>query len=401
MVQRIVNYLRGSALLAVESACPERIFNLCSAHGVPFWDVRRQDDLHFTMRTSRRGERILRQAAAAGTDARIRTLDRRGIPVLAGRFRRRYALLAGLAAAMLLFGASNLFVWGFEVTGNDTIPDEVILRALEKEGVAVGCRGLAINQERLRNHVLLHLSDVSWLAVNVKGCIAHVQVVERHRPPEIVPCGRAANVVAARDGLVTEVEALGGRAEVLPGTTVRQGQLLISGVGDNGGAVWLVRGMGRVWARTWRELSVLVPLKTVSRGAAVGQATHLALDFGKYRIKIYGKGSMTPANCDKITRYKAWILPGGIRLPVALVTERQTFRSAAAAARAEAEARREGEELLLDLLDRQLDEDAGVTQTRFAAARQGDYLLVTLKAECLEQIGRTVPLDTAEETDQG
>jgi similar to stage IV sporulation protein len=321
--------------------------------------------------------------------------------VLAGRGRRRYALLAGLAAAMLLFGAGNLFVWGFEVTGNDTVPDEVILRALEKEGVAVGCRGLAINQERLRNHVLLELKDVSWLAVNVKGCVAHVQVVERHRPPEIVPCGVPANVVAARDGLVTEVEALGGRAEVLPGTTVTRGQLLISGVGDNASSMWLMRGMGRVWARTWRELSVLVPLKAVSRGMAAGSSVRFALDLGKRRIKFYGKGSVTQANCDKITRYKAWTLPGGIRLPVTLVTERLIHRDVSERRRSEAEARREGEELLLDLLDRQLDEDADVTQTRFAAARQGDYLLVTLKAECLEQIGRTVPLDTQEAADQG
>jgi len=399
MVLRIVNYIQGSVLLSVESAAPERIINLCSAHGIPFWDVRWQDGAHFTMRTTRKGEQLLRQVSER-TDASIRTLRRRGIPVLVGRIRRRYALLVGLAAAALLFAASNLFVWGFEVTGNDTIPAETILRALEKEGVAVGCRALSINQERLRNHVLLELKDVSWLAVNVKGCVAHVQVVERHRPPEIVRDNQAANVVSSRDGLVTKVEALDGRAEVLAGATVTRGQLLISGVGDNGRKVWLMHGMGRVWARTWYELSTLVPLRTAAKGAPARPVTRFSLDFGKHRIKIYGKGSVTPADCDKITRYKAWTLPGGIRLPVTLVTERWQPYTVSARERSVEQARREGETLLLHLLEAQLDEDGSVAETRFAAARQGNYLLVTLKAECLEQIGVSVPLDAADETDQ-
>ena len=47
-------------------------------------------------------------------------------------------MLAALALfALLLFGG-NLFIWSFEVTGNETVPTETILRALEKCGVAVG-----------------------------------------------------------------------------------------------------------------------------------------------------------------------------------------------------------------------------------------------------------------------
>ena len=112
MYNQIVNYIQGSVLLSVESAYPERILNLCSAHGIPFWDVEWTDAVRFTMRTTRRGERRLRQAAAQ-TGAEIRRLRQTGIPVLALRFRRRYALLAGLAVFLLLFWASNLYIWDF------------------------------------------------------------------------------------------------------------------------------------------------------------------------------------------------------------------------------------------------------------------------------------------------
>ena len=394
MYKKIVNFIQGSVLLEVESAYPERIVNLCSAHEIPFWDVRWENDIRFTVRTTRQGERRLRQAAAQ-TDASIRRLNQEGAPVLAWRLRHRYILLAGCAALLMLVTSSNFFIWDFEVTGNDTVPTEVILRALEKQGVTVGCPGLSVDQETLRNHVLLELEDLSWLAVNVKGCVAHVQVVERHRPPPLMEERQPANVIAARDGLVTKVEALDGRAEVMQGSTVTKGQLLISGVTDGGSyGMRLVHGMGSVWARTWYEQSTLVPLKTEQLGAGGKTTTRYALDFGKHRIKIYGKGSVTAPDCDKITTYSPWVLPGGLRLPVTLVTERWTAHDTAEGERAVELARQEGEELLVHQLTEQLGEDGTITETRFASARQGDYLLVTMKAECLEQIGVSVPLDT-------
>ena len=185
--------------------------------------------------------------------------------------------------------------------------------------MTIGTRALSFDQEELRNHVLLELEDISWLSVNVKGCTAHVQVVERKRPPEIVDREKRANVVAARAGLVTKVEALDGQAMVMAGSTVTEGQLLISGVAESkSGGVRFMQGRGRVYARTWYELSVRVPLAAEEKAGEGKTATRVALDVGKRRIKIYGKGSMLGASCDKITTNHPLTLPFGLRLPVTL-----------------------------------------------------------------------------------
>ena len=91
-------------------------------------------------------------------------------------------------------------------------------------------------------------------------------------------------------------------------------------------------------------------------------------------------------------------LPGGLRLPLTLVRERITAWEVAAAERTEQSARQEGEQQLLALLSARLPEGSTVTDTRFAAVRQGDRLTVVLKAECLEQIGQTVTLPETETT---
>lgn len=392
MYRKTVNYLRGSARLRVESSYPERVINLCAAHGVPFWGLQWESETVFTVRTTRHSLPLLRQITEEA-ECTITTQEERGAPILLHRGKRRYALMAGALLLLLLSLCGNIFIWDFRVSGNETVPEEAILRALENCGITVGSVGLELDQKAIRNQVLLELPDLSWLVVNVKGCTAHVQVLERQRPPRMVQEDEITNVVALRSGLVTEIRPLDGKAQVTRGSTVTEGQLLISGVVDTERqGVRMVHGMGQVWARTWYDLSVLVPLQTAKLVQQEGETTRIWLDIGKKQINLLAKGSMLPADCGKILHYGAVCLPGGFRLPMTVVTEKTVRYQAQETERTEAEARAEGEAALLALLETQMTEDGTVVDTRFASARKGDWLLVTLKAECLEQIGRQVVL---------
>lgn len=392
MYRKITNFLRGHVTVQVESPYPERVVNLCAVHEIPFWDLCWKDAVSFTVCTTRRGARQLRQVTGE-VDCTITMGREQGAPVLLGRFRRHYALIGGFILFLVLLFGGNFFIWDFQVSGNTTVPTETILRALEEYGITIGSPGMYIDQEAMRNHVLLELPDVSWLVVNVKGCTAHVQVVERQRPPQIMKDEEISNVVASRAGLVTKVKALDGKEQVAVGNTVVKGQILISGVADSAQTgMRLMHSVGEVWARTWYDLSVLVPLTAEMQTTEEKSTTRISLDFGKQRIKLYAKGSMLEANCDKIIQYEPMTLPGGFRLPVTLVKEQIVSSTTQPVQRSVSDARAEGEAALLELLTQQMTEDGSVTETRFAAAQQGDYLLVTLRAECLEQIGQQVLL---------
>ena len=152
--------------------------------------------------------------------------------------------------------------------------------------------------------------------------------------------------------------------------------------------------MGQVWARTWYELSVSVPLTVREKGRETGAVTRLAVDVGRNRIKIYGKGSMTGPDCDKMTLYHQARLPFGLTLPVTLVTERTVRYAAGETERSPEEARAEGEAQLMAQLRTELAQrDGSLLHHRFDAVRQGVWLVVTLHAECEEQIGVSSPLD--------
>ena len=397
MYKAVLNFLRGQVLVHIESGCPERVVNLCAGAEVPFWDVRWLSPVELTLRTTRRGLAQVRQAARqVGAAATVRR--EQGAPLLARRLRRRYVLLAGLLLTVLLVLEGNFTIWEFRGSGNETVPDEVILRALEDYGITIGTRSLDIDQKDMRSHVLLELKDVVWLAVNVKGCVAQVQVVERVRGQAVVE-DRLTNVVARCPGLVTRVEALGGQAMVLPGATVTQGQLLISGVEDTGTfGTRFTAGLGSVEGRTWYTLTANVPLTGAEKRYTGREKRLRSVIFGSRRIKFFANSSIDSGQCDKITE-RTPVRICGNPLPITWETETLRFYETEPVTVTQARRQKETGAALEAYLHSLVDPYGEVTASQIASRLRGGVLTVTLTAECREELGTQAPIYTANEPD--
>lgn len=401
MLKKAVKLLRGSVCVRAKSAYPERMLNLCSARGIEFWDVRWIDDTALSFCVAR-GDRA-RAPCRRGRGAEVSIERTAGTPFFFARLRRRHALFAGgiLCAALLL--VNSLFIWDFEVTGNETVPTETILHALREHGVHRGTFIYSFRSQDICNRVLPELKDLCWVAVNVRGCKAYVQVRERVRAPERVNESEPTNVIAAKPGLITKVRALDGEKRVLPGTSVQQGQLLIAGVVDTGGTekpsvtTRFLAGKGEVWARTWYDLTVRVPLTYEKKVYTGKEKRSHTLIWGENRLKIGAKGSsICNVDCDKIKNQTQWTLFGLFALPVTWETETLLPYELEATPRSRADAEAQGKDMLETYLAALLGETGSVTQRRFSTAVEGDTLVVTLSAECEEQIGKEVPIAVSE-----
>ena len=389
----ITGRLRGEVRLRVRCPFPEHFLTLCAQRKLRFREVERlgPEELRCTM--PRRDYALLR-LALGDFPCELRLERRRGAPYFLRRFRRRYALLFGLFFSSLALFLSSFFIWDFTIEGNRTVSDEEILRALERNGVKLGTFGFGFRSEDLRNHVLLEIPELSWIAVNVSGCQAHVQVRERVLEPEIADRRTPSNLVARRAGLVRSVEALWGEKLVLPGMTVEEGQILISGLEDTEHfGARLSASLGHVRARTWYTLSLRLPKTEVRKAPGEGEQTRYALIFGTRRVKFYPGSSIPAAECDTI-RERTELRLFGLRLPVTL--ERETLRPyARREVPLSADAlRAKGEAILRAYLESTLAEDAEVRSALCTLQEEGDTVTVTLQAECEEEIGENVPILT-------
>ena len=390
MLTGAVNRLRGQVRIRVESVFPERVLNLCGARGLAVWDLEWESAVAFTCRVSRQDFSTLRKAAEQ-LGCTLSVVRREGAPYFLQRFRHRQVLLIGLLGCAFILFVGSFFVWDFEIEGNETVPEERILRALEAQGVGLGSFGLSLDGEDLRNHILLEVPELSWITVNVSGFRAHVQVRERIFPPKLLDERTPANLTARRAGMVLEVRALNGVAAVLPGSSVTEGQLLISGVEDlETLGARTVAAMGSVTARTWYSLTTRIPLTALEKQAC-GTKHGFSLVFGKQRVKFFSNSSIEGVNYDKITNnYSGSLL--GIPLPVRLVRETWRFYETVPVELDAVQAEQLGEQILTEQLGTMVEPYGTVSSTLCSARRRGDVLEVTLAAECVEEIGQSVPI---------
>ena len=397
LLNRWLQFAEGTVRVRVEAVFPERVMNLMSSHGLRFWDVRWESEVEFTCSMSRRDFKRLR-VLTERQPCRITVERRRGIPYLALRAgdRRALVLTLLLAAALLFFG--SFCVWEFEVEGETAVSEETILRVLASHGVKLGVLSGKIDSEKLRNEVLTELPELSWIAVNVKGFKAYVQVRPRIRAPEVVKEGETVNIVARRDAVVEKVQPLWGEAVVLSGMTVKEGDLLISGVSHRGGQeVQLLSAVGNVEGRTWYTLTAEMSLTAAEKRYTGEEKTALSLVIGNHRIKILGNSRYQGAKYDKITRRTKWDLFGLLPLPVTTVREKLRFYETETVT-VSAERQQEIAAVILeDQLAQCLAAGEGEVLAKLVTAeqRQG-RLRVTLRAECREQIARAVTVPAEE-----
>ena len=392
-MQAVINFLRGNARLEAAGPFPERFLNICAANGVGFWGVEWLDSHTLRLTVARKDVRRARELGGRALCA-VEVCARRGVPSFAGRFRRRYGMLAGLALSLLAVTVLSHFVLVVEITGNQQVSEQAIRSELARLGLKPGVFGPAVNERALANRLLLEMEELSWFTVSIRGIRAQVEVRERLPVPEVEDVTTPCDVVALRDGLVTDVRALNGKAAVAEGDSVVAGDVLISGFeayedeAKSGAIVATrnVRAEGEVWARTWRTLEASTPLEVTVKEYTGRDSTRWALRLLDKRINFYGNAGISYSDYDKITRVSPLTLPGGLTLPAALIREEVTEYTAVTAP----VNRDSAEGLLRSQLEGRLTRLLGEGQAvalSWSARVEGNLLTVTLNAECLEQIG--------------
>lgn len=391
---RGARWVTGWARVEVRGPRPERLLRGLAERGIAFWDASPPKNFSLCLCLSARDAALVPKIAAAlGCEAEI--LQLYGLPALWKKIKKRRALLICLGAALFLLGLSRLFVWDIEIEGAQTLRRGEVLAALSDCGVDVGSFWPAFSQDMIRNGMLLRLPELRWMTVNIQGSRARVILRERYEAEDTLEEDRLVKITAEKAGVVTEVYALRGTAlaaadgAVLPGETLIDG--LASGRFESHGAVGAI---GSVWARTWYEISAAAPTELQFRTETGAQRSRWALIVGKRRINFYKGYSICPADCAKMTMETSLSAAGLFSLPVTLV--RETLRQSQSQSQPALELRGELEGQLYEELLRRIGEGGEVLQSSFTASESEGLLTVTLRAECREEIGQTVPMSPQE-----
>lgn len=248
LILNTINYLTGTILIRISGAMPEKFINLCIAQHIFLWNItKNQEDFYAYIRLYD-FFRIRPLVRKSGT--KVKVIAYKGFPFFIKKMKRRKMLVAGALLFIFLLQFCSSFIWFVDVIGLKNLTSDKILPLVYSCGLKPGTSKEAVDVKKIENEILLANSDIAWVGINFSGTRAVIEVVEKTvaRQEDKNP----AHIVAAKDGIITEVIALAGQSNVKKGDTVKKGDILISGYTSTT-TNQLIRANGIVKARVWYE----------------------------------------------------------------------------------------------------------------------------------------------------
>ncbi len=257
---KLTRFLLGYLKINVWGRFPERFLNVLAGKGIKIWNTRRQGESIELCILAKDYKKVrkLRQRCPVS----IRTKQKRGVPFVFRKYKRRSGLAAGLALYVAALVMMPKIVWGVNVSGNTAITDEQLQTALRDVGIYSGASVKDIDAPNMRLRLCLLLPEISWAAVNVEGCFVNVEI--RETDELMLADKRPCNLVAQCDGVIKKVYVRAGISTVKVGDGVRKGDMLVSGTEQYSSGVTKFRHSdGEVIARVEKQITVKIPLNQI------------------------------------------------------------------------------------------------------------------------------------------
>lgn len=289
------NGMRGSVRFSVRGEHPERLLNLAARAGIELNRVKHEKSGLETEVAPRQYKKL--RPLARRCQVRTRVTKRRGLPFFWLRLRKRPGLAAGAALCLGLVLASGCFVWDITIQGAPSIPAWELREFLREEGLHKGSWKRQVDVTALEQALLIRYDSLSWAAVNLVGTVAQVELQETTPPPGTIHRDQPCNVVASKGGTVVSIDAYDGKGMVRPGTAVKKGDLLVSGIvqGAKGGTFYR-HAQGKVLAQYTETRTFSAPVQPVLRVPDGDPANYKFLCLGGLRLPLF-LGPMQLENC--------------------------------------------------------------------------------------------------------
>lgn len=391
----LIKFLGGGMRLRFPASLKKDVFEVLRRADVSFWSVVTDDEYTRLIIPYYRRKRIL----AAFENAGIEWCEEgfTGSAALLSRFNKRYGMIIGAVICAFLIWMSEQVIWSVEVEGNSNVSDREIIELLDKLGCGVGDPYKKIDFDVLHNRFLMECKDISWIAVNMNGTHANVEVMETiHAKKEEDDSGYY-NIVATENGHIELISCKGGEPVVKIYDTVLEGDLLISGVISykQDTMTRLESAEGNVYARVFRDFQVNVPYKRKRKVYTGEKIEKKTVSFFNFDINLFLNSRIPYALCDKITLYNQIYLFDAIPLPIFVETNTYNEYEYREVVLTREEASAEAESLYRAELEKTLNGAQLLSKT---ASQYVDDNGITIKGSvyCLADIAKKVPLKIIE-----
>ncbi|MBO8136714.1 MAG: sporulation protein YqfD [Desulfotomaculum sp.] len=403
---RLMSFLFGHVSLIVQGKTLEKFINMASSRGIYLWDITKVGKDKMLVRVRISGIKPLRHIARS-TGSRFKINSREGMPFLIERMKKRKVMVVGAVVFLAVLYMLSSFIWFIDISGNNKLTREEVLRAARQAGLAPGVLKWNVNKTAVEQNIKDKLPIVSWAGVYIKGTKARIEIVEKKMPEKKAAENQPAHIVAKKAGLIKDVLVLSGQAAVKEGDTVSAGQVLISGeiipgekpeselqTGEEAPSPITmpryVHAKGIVRARVWYEGYGEARLVEEGKRLSGRQVERVCMKIAGKEIILKGPKEVPFKEYERREKVKTLPVWRNIKVPVELYNvqflELEDYREE----RSLKEARKQAEKKAVSAIKEKMPADAKIMEQRVERINTGqDENLVRVKVfiESLENIG--------------
>ena len=330
MLEKLTRLMLSYLKVKISGVQKNRFLNIAIKNKICFWDYKLENGDYILCVKIKDFKKMFNLRKKC--KVKISIIQKYGLKF---RFKKiRTGLILGVFLAIFLYGFLYSKYWIINVSGNTYYPKEEILQIVNNNGIDIGLKryvddfkGENLASEslyKIENEIMRKIPEVSWVSINTNACSVDVAIKIGEMKPKIENKTGNGNMIAEKAGIVREVEAVEGMPEVIDGSVVNRGDVLITGVWDTnrGKFDWdkqenpiefKVRADGKVMAEVPRTFTVSLNKEKVEY---VEQETYQKYIFGLMFFEVPFTFSLVPDGEYKLIETKNYVNLFGKKLPI-------------------------------------------------------------------------------------
>ena len=380
------NYIFGYVRISIEGYYIERFINICTSKKIVIWNLKREAGIKLFFNVGINEFRELCKIAKK-TQCKIKIEDKKGVPFILHRYKKRKIFAGFLLAIVIVIAISSNFIWNIqiEVQGNEKF--ENIEQDLEEVGLKVGKAKSEIDTKEIMNKLRLKRDDIAWVGMELKGTNMIVKLVKADKKPEIVDDSEYCNIVSDKEGIITKINVQNGTANVKVGDTVKEGMVLINGwMEGKYTGVRYVHAKAEIEAKIWYTENITIPYNATETIETGGEEVNYGIKLNNFEIN-FPKGVSKFEFYDTIREEKKIKLFSDFYLPISIIkTTNKELKKENKTYTAE-EAKNLGIEQLEEELLQEIEDESKIVNKNINAYENQDSIEIEVTYEVLETIG--------------
>ena len=385
-IKIIFSYILGFLKISVKGYYIERFINICKNNKITIWNLKRKDSVELNLNVRIKEFKEICKIAKK-TGCKIKIKNKKGIPFLLHKYKKRKIFFILLILLVLIIGLSSCFVWNVEIKEENGYELENIREDIEKAGLKSGVFKGKINTKEIINKIRLERKDIAWMGIELKGTNAIVKLVKSDEKPDIINEDEYCNIISDKEGIITKISVQNGTANVKVGDTVKKGDILVNGwMEGKFTGIRYVHSLAEIEAKVWYTESVKIPYNVTETKYTGNEEEKYGIKFNNFQINFTKKYSKFKIY-DTIETENKIKLFSDFYLPISIVKTTYKEQEKIEKTYSVEEAKNIGIKQLEEKLDGKIENKNNIVNKNINTYEQADGVLVYVTYEVLENIG--------------